>query len=108
VIRTLFAIFVVINVGSVSAIGPTEKKMEGEIENHVIYMPEGKSFSEARILWFEDASKICGDKDFKVMQYIERTTSYGDAFSLNPATGEYEPDEMSPSIYGMFLCIKNS
>jgi len=104
----IVAIVLALNIASAGAVAPVEREMEGRIEQHSITIPDGATFSEGRAIWYEQAAELCNNKEFKVMRYIERTTSYGDALSLNQATGEYEAEEIPPSIFGVFLCIKNS
>lgn len=95
-------------VGQAYAVVPMEKKSSGKMEDLSLSVPDGESFSNVRSVWLQTAGEKCDFKEFKIIRYSERNESYGDALSLNLATGKYEAEKFPASVSGVFQCLNGS
>ncbi|WP_145924421.1 hypothetical protein [Microbulbifer aggregans] len=102
------ALLLMLFIAHANAAIPREKEVPGEKENLSIAVPDGESFSNVRALWFQRVQEKCNFKEFNIIQYSERHEMYGDALSLNPATGKYEAPKFPASVSGVFQCLEDS
>lgn len=90
------------------AVVPRETKAPGKIEDLSLSVPDGESFSNVRSVWLQKAGEKCDFREFRIIRYSERGKSYGDALSLNPATGKHEAEKFPASVSGLFQCLEGS
>ncbi|MBB5211954.1 hypothetical protein [Microbulbifer hydrolyticus] len=106
--KYIIALLMMLFFANVNAAIPREKEVPGVKENLSIPVPDGESFSNVRALWLQRVQEKCNFKEFKIIRYAERHEMYGDALSLNPATGKYEAPKFPASVSGVYQCLENS